>query len=1134
MSQVLKKLITGICILFITATLCIAQNTIPVFSDDFSTQSLLAEQWEMKSAKSWSVINGVLFAENSGTAVLKRKVEGDFVISADLKPVNFNINNKSGGFAGITFNGIIFALRSDGFWYVYRLVGQNRSLGNMVKQTLKEGDTYHLEVSCRKTGAAWMYTFTANEKAVATFIEPGTIQGSGSDVGLTSSNIQLTFDNFMVAKLEAGEVSKNMVTNSSFEYLQDTTPLYWHPGDTLTVIGNYGTLENFWEVWRADTTEKHSGKQSMRLECNNINQSNYIQSHNISVSAKNPIVYSVYLKADREELPGTLEVWEMFGKYHRKEIKVGKEWARYEMCIPGPDKSAVKVAVGFKTTGVLWVDDVQVETGSNASPYTLSSLDTKLDNIPVAVRLPDKIVLKKFNTPPVIDGKLESIWKDATPATKFFIGGKNEPKEKTEAWMGVDDHNLYIAFKCYSANPAGMIANATVHDRAVWNDDCVEIFLDPGLSRKNYYQLVVNAKGIKADMGLGRNLAWNPQWEARTSINTTDSCLDIEIMIPLNEIAIGENASNRWGINLGRNNVTAKEASCTSLNESTAPNFHRVDVYGIVEWPEGILDKYAVQFNNFRLLADPLTEKLIAEGSIVNSTRKAIDGIFEIGDEKTVRIEAKLGAGQALPVAVEIPDLKVTGRKADLTAKFSDSSGKLLKTVCLSCNVTRGLETYTRYNYYMDEAEAVLIAEINIPGLDKLSAKLRFNNRQWDVKNLSQTTYINIPISEMAAGSYPVSMEIFKDSQSLAKSETVLIKRTYQANGTQIDRERRCLIVDGKPFLVIAPMHGGTPDTKLIEKIVNHCRDAGFNSLLLVASMNRNTFALEMNSYLIACEVAKLKVLAWPCPNLKVDASGIKQLVAEYGKAASLIAWMPVDEPELDAKIKPDDVAKYINDFREIDPYHPAFMNNSVMAIPANYANLAGDILSIDDYLTNREGRKVEEVLAGVHMMNRAAAPGRKPVFVFLSGNNLSNHYREPSPGEQVAETYGSFISGAAGVYYFLGQPAGRDHWKAYVQTNKELLSLSDIITSLEKSPAAVIADKSVVAMTRKAGNKLYVISVNIDNKAIETTVTLPATFKYGKVNVMFENRQINSEGNSFKEKYAPYERHVYEIDINP
>jgi len=65
-------------------------------------------------------------------------------------------------------------------------------------------------------------------------------------------------------------------------------------------------------------------------------------------------------------------------------------------------------------------------------------------------------------------------------------------------------------------------------------------------------------------------------------------------------------------------------------------------------------------------------------------------------------------------------------------------------------------------------------------------------------------------------------------------------------------------------------------------------------------------------------------------------------------------------------------------------------MNNTLVGIPARYANLETDILMLDDYLTNRENRKVAEMIDATEMMIEAGREDHQPVFYFLAGENLA------------------------------------------------------------------------------------------------------------------------------------------------
>jgi len=204
-------------------------------------------------------------------------------------------------------------------------------------------------------------------------------------------------------------------------------------------------------------------------------------------------------------------------------------------------------------------------------------------------------------------------------------------------------------------------------------------------------------------------------------------------------------------------------------------------------------------------------------------------------------------------------------------------------------------------------------------------------------------------------------------------------------------------------------------------------------------------------------------------------------------------------------------------------------MNNSRLGIPSRFAGLDTDILSLDDYITNQEGRSVGEILDSVAAMNDASIETRKPSLVFLAGSNLFNHYREPTAGEQVAQTYGSVIKGAAGVWYFGGIPFARKHWEAYKQLNSELLSLSDVLFSGEAVDPIASDQSAVISLTRRHGGKIYLITVNIENRPATASFRLPGGVK--TAGVLFENRQLKVADGVLKDDYAPHERHVYSFE---
>ena len=243
----------------------------------------------------------------------------------------------------------------------------------------------------------------------------------------------------------------------------------------------------------------------------------------------------------------------------------------------------------------------------------------------------------------------------------------------------------------------------------------------------------------------------------------------------------------------------------------------------------------------------------------------------------------------------------------------------------------------------------------------------------------------------------------------------------------------------------------------------------------------------------------------------------------------NIIAWQVLDEPEI-SSIRSEAAEAFLAAQRAASPYTPVFMNNTLIGIPRRYANLRTDILMLDDYLTNRENRKVAEMIDAANMMMEAGREDHQPVFYFLAGENLQNHYRECTYAEQVAQTYGVILAGARGVSYFFSLPLYPENYRACMDVNRELLELEDVIFSLEKTSAAAISSSAIKFITRKLGDKLFVLALNASNdRAADVAITLPPGFKYAaRVEVKFENRNLDVVNGTISDEFKPLERHVY------
>lgn len=160
----------------------------------------------------------------------------------------------------------------------------------------------------------------------------------------------------------------------------------------------------------------------------------------------------------------------------------------------------------------------------------------------------------KASARPKIDGEIdEAFLKEARPlAFSFLNGAPGKPKQATTAYVLCDEANLYLAVRCETPDPERLICRKTKHDDNVWEDECVEIFLDPRGSRtKEYFHIIVNSAGITQD-AFATDVSWNPALSVAGG-KEKGKAWTVELQISLNDLALkGEKLANGWSLNLNR------------------------------------------------------------------------------------------------------------------------------------------------------------------------------------------------------------------------------------------------------------------------------------------------------------------------------------------------------------------------------------------------------------------------------------------------------------------------------------------------------------------------------------------------------------------------------------------------------
>ncbi|MBT3381341.1 MAG: hypothetical protein HN742_19385 [Lentisphaerae bacterium] len=211
------------------------------------------------------------------------------------------------------------------------------------------------------------------------------------------------------------------------------------------------------------------------------------------------------------------------------------EWVSLRFSFVAPEAAtSVRLAVGADDlTGNVWFDAIQLSPGE------------------------PQFVIPRTETPPEIDGWIdEDVYQSALTCGPFLVapGAKDRrpAHEQATAWLLLGPDNLYLAVRSELSNGRAPVAKRTKRDDSVWNDDCIELFLDPEGKRTSYYQFGVSASGALYDT-YNRARGWTSHAEAKTRIEAGDFW-SMELRIPLTDIGIDKGNEDlevwNWTLNV--------------------------------------------------------------------------------------------------------------------------------------------------------------------------------------------------------------------------------------------------------------------------------------------------------------------------------------------------------------------------------------------------------------------------------------------------------------------------------------------------------------------------------------------------------------------------------------------------------
>jgi hypothetical protein len=151
---------------------------------------------------------------------------------------------------------------------------------------------------------------------------------------------------------------------------------------------------------------------------------------------------------------------------------------------------------------------------------------------------------------------------------------------RTRFMVCQDSNNLYLGVECFDDPQRLKNLKALVtqrDDQNIWGDDAVEIFLGLSRDRREYYQIIVNSKGVTTDNycadASSHNPVWSPAYPVKTSVGAASWVVELALPFAMFDRTTPDNRVSVWSFNIARERhpeeVSINGVSCWSPLLST-------------------------------------------------------------------------------------------------------------------------------------------------------------------------------------------------------------------------------------------------------------------------------------------------------------------------------------------------------------------------------------------------------------------------------------------------------------------------------------------------------------------------------------------------------------------------------------
>jgi len=775
------------------------------------------------------------------------------------------------------------------------------------------------------------------------------------------------------------------------------------------------------------------------------------------------------------------------------------------------------------------------------------------------------LVAEPISSPPKLDGRLDDdCWKSARWNSGFLRHTDPEkPAERdTRFALACDDRFLYVGAEMSEPEPARLIASAQTRDGEVYRDDCVQIFLDPDRADQDYFCFTVNSLGTLRD---GKNVVVDWDSDARAAAHRSGSSWSLELAVPLGDLELTSPSTQKpWGANVAR----VRRAGSAPELSTFAPvrgAFHQPASFVPLEVPVRLLAPYVWQISapfeepvslvdgeptfQARAMAENATGRFrffLVEAELRGESGRAKgkplrDGLDD-GDKHAIEIRTPTaGLAEGMLVVslydAQKPDCLLARRQHRVDSAYRPIT--LAMTTPWYKNAIFATQPVERVELSVrSDLPAEALAGLTLVADVRAGEKTRAG--PVEVEPVQRDTAVSIPAADLPEGDFAVRVALVDgEGRRVHEATTRLRKLAPQEGEVCFDRNMACL-VDGRPFF---PFGWFGVRAEALDEFAAK----GYNTVGAYLPTGGSLSDEEIRVYLDKAQALGIKVICRPQPEAAMlraesliterEAAAIRALVRKWRGHPAVLAWYMCDEPE--GKAQP--LERRLEEYRIVDaedPYHPAIvLNNTVGGIHKYHP--AGDLLMPDVYPgflrsggAGRIARPIQAMLAC-----REATAGRKPVWITPQGHvQTVEGHRGPTFRELRNQAWQGAAGDATGFFWYrdsfvnnlvhskIGTPCVRREMEAVLPAVR-----SKSVPGMARADAE--PDRLCLS-AKQVGGQVYVIAVSLSTDAMEVAFEVDGLGDRALA-VLSEGRRITPTGGTFRDRFEPYEAHVYTTDLS-